>query len=338
MSLADHQDMKVSIIVPVYNVENYVQECIDSLVNQTLKDLQIILIDNGSVDKSSSIIESYARNDSRIEIVKFEKNQGMPNARNAGLKKASGEYVAFVDSDDLCDITMFEKMYRQAKKYNADAITCNVIRFSESTAEGFDHHPNAWYCECDKVMPITCFPEQFMEQAAWAKLIRRKYLEKIDYKFTPGSLCCEDVPAATKIFLNTKRICTLNEGLYYYRDRPGSLSQSMHRKHIDDFIWAMQRQDEIIESMNFDDELTISYIVEMRMLLAIHLLSRMKKEDICYYFEKMKNVFQKYDGTYLDRFWSIYPQSHRIYKLIMDSGYKVYMRRYKSILFPKKRR
>lgn len=316
------QQAKVSIIVPVYNVEKYIHECMDSLVNQTLWEIEIILIDNGSLDGSSAIIQNYAKGDSRIRIIKVEVNQGMPRARNLGLSAVTGEYIAFVDSDDLCDYTMFEKMYKQAKRFDADVVSCNVLRFFEDWHKGVDHHPEIWYNRTDCVMPITACPEQFMEQAAWAKLFRRTYIESLPYQFTPGSLCCEDVPACTHAFLSTSKIALVNETLYFYRNRPNSLSNNMHSKYTDDFIWAMQQQESIIEQHKFDDELTRSIITEVRFLLANHILSKMRHSDRPHYFKHMWKAFSIHDKQYLKKFFLSFPCSAALFDAIMKAAPK----------------
>lgn len=314
----------VSIIVPVYNVEKYIVECMDSLVGQTLKNIEIVLVDNGSEDASSGIIQWYAKKDKRIKIIKLESNQGLAKARNIGLSHATGEYIAFVDSDDLCDVTMYEKMYRKAKHLNADVVTCNVLRFEKDWRDGTDHHPEAWYIETNQAMPITSCPEQFMEQAAWAKIMRHAYIRTLSYKFTPGSVCCEDVPACTHLFLNTSRIAIVNETLYFYRNRPDSLSNNMNRNYTNDFIWAMTQQNNIINECGFHDDLTWGFIVQMRFLLANHIISKMKKEDVNHYFENMHNVFKKDDAKYLAAFFGAFPTSKLLFEAILERNAKKY--------------
>lgn len=317
---------KVSIIVPVYNVEAYIEECVESLINQSLKEIQIVLVDNGSLDGSSKIIQHYASQDNRIEIIKLNINQGMPRARNVGLNVVVGEYIAFVDSDDLCDVTMFDKLYKQAKRFDADIVTCNVLRFIDDWRKGVDHHPEHWYYETERAMPITSCPEQFMEQAAWAKILRREYIENLPYKFTEGSVCCEDVPACTHAFLNTSKIALVNETLYFYRNRPNSLSNHMNYKYTDDFIYAMLEQDKIIHEKGFDDELTLANIVEMRFLLANHIITKMEKRYWKHYFYNIKQVFKTEDRQYLKKFFKVFPDSELLFNAIMTSNLKLYKR------------
>ena len=111
----------ISIIVPIYNVERYFRRCMNSLLNQTLQDIEIILVDDESPDNCPEICEEYAAKDSRIKVI-HKKNAGLGFARNSGLKLATGEYVAFVDSDDYVDLTMYEKLYLTAKEFSLPTI------------------------------------------------------------------------------------------------------------------------------------------------------------------------------------------------------------------------
>ena len=115
---------KVSIIVPVYNVEKYLKRCINSLINQTLQDIEIIVVDDGSTDNSGQIIKEYQEKNSNIKYYKKE-NGGLSDARNYGMKYAPSEYIAFLDSDDFVDKTMYEKMYNKAIEENADYVECD---------------------------------------------------------------------------------------------------------------------------------------------------------------------------------------------------------------------
>lgn len=120
---------KISVIVPVYKVEPYLAGCVDSLLAQTLQDIEIVLVDDGSPDGCGGICDEYAARDSRIRVI-HQGNQGLPGARNSGLRAASGDYVGFVDSDDYIDPDMFEKLYEAARENDADFVMCDYIRES----------------------------------------------------------------------------------------------------------------------------------------------------------------------------------------------------------------
>lgn len=120
---------KVSILVPIYNVEKYLEQCIESIINQTLKDIEIILVDDGSPDNCPQMCDNYAKKDSRIKVV-HKKNGGLSSARNAGIEVATGDYIGFVDSDDYIELDMYEKMYIIAKENNVDFVMSDYCRVS----------------------------------------------------------------------------------------------------------------------------------------------------------------------------------------------------------------
>lgn len=118
---------KVSVVIPIYNVEKYLRQCLDSVVNQTLKDIEIICINDGSTDNSLDILEEYAQDDDRIKIVNLKENMGVSNARNKGIEHASGEYIGFVDPDDYIDTDFYGKLYKKASETNADIVKGNDL-------------------------------------------------------------------------------------------------------------------------------------------------------------------------------------------------------------------
>jgi len=120
---------KISIIVPIYNVEKYLDRCLKSILNQTLKEIEIILVDDESPDNCPAMCDEYARRDNRVKVI-HKKNEGLGFARNSGLELATGEYVAFVDSDDFVKQTMYEELYEEAKNKNADIVFCNFYKYS----------------------------------------------------------------------------------------------------------------------------------------------------------------------------------------------------------------
>ena len=127
------ENIKVSIIIPVYNVERYLPKCLDSVINQTLRDIEIICIDDCSTDGSYEILQEYASKDDRIIVLKQETNQGQGVARNRGIDIAKGEYIGFVDPDDWIELDMYEKMYNQAKNLNSEIVICNINRYNEES-------------------------------------------------------------------------------------------------------------------------------------------------------------------------------------------------------------
>ena len=326
-----NDEIYVSIIVPVYNVLPYIEECVASLVNQTLSNIQLVFVDNGCEDSSMDIVNSYIKEKENVDVVILEKNVGLPQARNIGMKHAKGKYLAFVDSDDLCDLTMFEKMYKKAEEYDADVVICNVASFEEKSYKAHDHHSESWYCEDNGVYPMHGHAQQWMEMAAWAKLVRKEYASLVDYKFTAGSLCCEEVPGTTRLLLNTRKIVTINETLYFYRNRPNSLSKKTNKKFADDFVWAMQEQDEIFNKKQMTDSLNLYYVFLVRLLLANHILSHMNKKELKYSISQIRKVFEIFPKRLITSFCSYNHANLELIEIIMKSDYKEYKRWIKGV-------
>ena len=316
----------VSILVPVYNVGPFLRECCESLVNQTLRNIEIVFVNDASTDDSPSILWEYYERDPRIVLLEHKKNQGLPCARNTAFGYMRGRYFSCIDSDDVCDLTMFEKLFNKAEELSADIVTCSVFGFFDNTNEVYYHRQLEWYGDSDKVLSLKGRPQQLMEPAAWCKLFRTEYVRGLDYfEFRPGTRSWEDVPAMTSAFCQTERIATVQEALYFYRQRrEGNISSSMTRRNTDEFISGAILQQEILDRHHFFDEEVQSYIEEFKFLFAEWSLTKMKKSDIPYFFHRVPSLFKKEDVKYLDRVFTIFPHRKRFYKVLMTRSATLY--------------
>ncbi|MGN0688748.1 MAG: glycosyltransferase [Oscillospiraceae bacterium] len=207
----------ISIIIPVYNVAEYLDECIESVVNQTYTDIEILLINDGSTDNSVEICNKWAKTDNRIRVIDKE-NEGQAVCRNKGVNLAKGEWIVFVDSDDWVDKTMVEKLYNAVMEHDVDMAIC----------ESHTQLPNGKYScislqELDKsVVNISDNPEFILgvKYVMWAKIFRKSFL--VDNKITEPSIRFEDFACMPIILVLAKRIACVNEALYYYRYRTSS--------------------------------------------------------------------------------------------------------------------
>lgn len=202
---------KVSVIVPVYNVEKYITRCLTSLVNQTIDDLEIILVNDGSKDNSEQIIRQFKKDYKNIIYVKKE-NGGLSSARNFGLIYATGEYVAFLDSDDYVDRTLYQKMYEKAKATNSDYVECDFIwkyPEHEKIDVGFRYKDKKEMFEKARVV-------------AWNKLIKREIIinKKIEF---PVGLYYEDIEFFYKLLPYINSFAFVEEPLIYYVQRDNSI-------------------------------------------------------------------------------------------------------------------
>ena len=212
---------KISIVVPVYNVENYLDKCLDSILNQTLKNIEVICVNDGSTDGSGSILHEYEARDNRLIVVEQE-NHGLGAARNAGIAKAKGEYIGFVDSDDFVDPTMFEKLYEEACKFGSDIVLANVNLYYTDSGECTLFRDNAFYSRMSKgkYFSVMQHPRILQFIGVWDRIYRRSFLEKHQL-LNPVNRIYEDVLFTVQTCIFAEKISIVNEPLYYYRKNTG---------------------------------------------------------------------------------------------------------------------
>lgn len=204
---------KFSVIVPVYNVELYLSECIESILTQTYKDFEVILIDDGSTDTSGKICDQYSLQDPRIEVI-HQRNGGLSAARNSGIEKATGEYILFVDSDDLIKSDTLELLYQKATT-SPDIIVFRMEYFyTDGTKHNSSEIPN--FEDVQKYLQHVACNKAFEQCVACNKAYKRAMFQNETYRFIKGILH-EDGPFFHATISNTQSIGTINESLYRYR-------------------------------------------------------------------------------------------------------------------------
>ncbi|MDO4583385.1 MAG: glycosyltransferase family 2 protein [Planctomycetia bacterium] len=209
---------KVSIIIPVYNVEKYLRQCLDSARNQTMREIEILCVNDGSTDSSGAILDEYATVDSRFVVI-HQENAGQSAARNRGLELAQGEYVAFLDSDDWYDLTLCEKVYARAKESQADMtlFLMHFVDFPEKYDYPFQEMENSYVTgEYPKIALIWK-----AYTVAASTLFRHDFLKKHQLQFLEKYIF-EDTYFSLKAAILAKDMAVLNERLYYYRYNPES--------------------------------------------------------------------------------------------------------------------
>lgn len=226
---------KVSVIIPVYNVEKYIERCLDSVVNQTLEDIQIILVNDGSADRSGEICRDYAARFSNI-VYHEQKNAGSAAARNAGLNYATGEYVGFVDSDDWVEPDMFAKLYTAAKEnQNADIVFCRVFEEECPGAKEYIFPRAGFYNEAqlqNEIIPYmfpTVMPAGNFRNIRWSNVIRiykRTLIESHHIRSCEGVSNCEDLGFLAECTLHASSYYYLPVCLYHNVVNPGSQSRN----------------------------------------------------------------------------------------------------------------
>lgn len=211
----------VSVIVPVYKVEEYLRECVDSIINQTYKNLEIILVDDGSPDKCGEICEEYARNDSRITVYHKE-NGGLSDARNYGIARSHGEFLTFVDSDDVIKENFVETLLGLIHKYDADVATAPFMRFSNYTDWGGAKLRRDYCASTHDILREMLYQRKF-DHSSCGKVYSREAWGDTEF---PKGMYYEDAATTYKIIFRSRRIALTDEILYGYRSRPGSIMKA----------------------------------------------------------------------------------------------------------------
>ncbi|MCI6379792.1 MAG: glycosyltransferase [Faecalicoccus sp.] len=213
--------MKLSIIVPVYQVEAHIDECITSILDQTFRDFELILVDDGSLDRCPAICDVYAQKDSRIRVI-HQKNQGLSAARNTGLQAARGDYIGFVDSDDFIEASMYEKLLDNLEREKADISVCG--RYKVWGDKKIQEQKSNVYKVMDSAQALALMNTNvlgYFDVAAWDKIYKRSCFKGIEF---PEGKLCEDWFVMYKLFFNAHRIVYDSIPLYNYRQRTGSIT------------------------------------------------------------------------------------------------------------------
>lgn len=244
----------LSIIVPVYNVEAYLAECLDSILAQTFTDFEVLLIDDGSTDGSSALADAYAAKDARIHCFHKE-NGGHMSARQEGFRKSLGRYIAFVDSDDWIDPAMYERMCAAAVTYSADMVCCNYtavtpdkqIQRQDVCKPGFYNRRELE----EQVYPTLLYSGSFfhygISPSLCNKLFQRTLLEKYLFRVPLSIKLGEDGLAAYPCLLGASSACFLADSFYYYRSNGGSLTHTMDHGRLAENRLLFDTYDKLID-------------------------------------------------------------------------------------------
>ena len=228
----------VSVVVPIYNVERYIDRCVSSIINQTYRNLEILMIDDGSPDNCPRICDGYAERDSRIKVI-HKKNEGLGMARNTGIEHATGEYICFFDSDDYIEPDTIEYCVGAAVKYNADMVIFgkdNVTPDGQTLGEYSPCPPKQLFCgeEITKaLLPMSIYPDQKtgedwgIEHSAWNKLYSMKVINKTGWRFvSEREIISEDFYSLTELYGHLDRVFVSERVFYHYTVNGNSLSHS----------------------------------------------------------------------------------------------------------------
>ncbi len=224
--------MMISIIVPVYKVEPYLRQCVDSILNQTYRNIEVLLIDDGSPDKCGEICDEYERKDKRVRVFHTE-NRGLSAARNLGLKEAVGDYIGFVDSDDWIEPDMYECLIGELKKYEADIVIGGSISTYESDEKGVKKKVD--HTVYQSTESLEALLDREINDQVWNKLYRAELVKQICF---PEGRNYEDIATLYKVFILAKRTVVVPKYLYYHRQRKNSISKMNTAENLLDCAYA----------------------------------------------------------------------------------------------------
>lgn len=287
---------KISIIIPIYNGEEYLRRCIDSIIKQTYSNLEIILVNDGSIDGTKEICDEY---EEKYETIKcyHNENRGVSASRNFGFEKSSGDYIMFVDADDYLENCMVEKLYLNLTEYNVDISICNYIQTNKTkqfTSKTKILNKENLYNEIQNIDSIGTFP--------WNKLYKRKILNQIGKKlFDEDLFIAEDLLFLLKYMDFCERGTFTDEGLYNYNYRENSLSHIVSKKKIENSILSFERIFNKYESLNVNYDKIINIYINILITYKNELRYNKKKFEKKYndiikkYYFKIKNTISKKD-------------------------------------------
>lgn len=287
---------KISVVLPVYNVANYLRKCLDSLVNQTFEDFEVICVNDGSTDLSLGILEGYAIKDSRFKIITQE-NKGLSGARNTGIKHVQGEYVLFVDSDDWLDNNALEELYGHVKSFKSD-ITMFRFKYFDETTKEFTESP---FTNLD-IIPHSLNNRNFnyndvldilfkISHAPFNKLYKKSFVEQYEF---PEGLIYEDLYFFYTIFFTAKKTSVIRKSLYNYRIRDDSISTTGDDKSFDIFD-VLTHVQEILHDKNIYDAV--------------------KDEFLMFIIINLKFVYLRLNIEYRDKFIDLIKEKYNYFNL-----------------------
>ena len=325
---------RISVIIPIYNVHEFLEECIDSVLAQTInemeltdgyeRNLQIILIDDGSTDDTAEIAQRYVDRYENIEY-HYEENQGLGHARNYGCEFAVGDYIVFLDSDDVITPEAYEWMYTAAVRNGSDMTIGNVWRFTSRGVMMSNIHQIAFNVDRE-VTHITESPELFYDTTAWNKLIKRSFWDEHGFMFPEGILY-EDIPVTMPMHFLANNVSIVHENCYLWRIREGK-SQSITQttaetKNLKDRLYVMGKVDEFFDE-NVDDE-SLHHVKTMKWLkidlkIFINKLKSLSEDEA----DEIISLLQNYINENIDRseFENLNEFDQLEYEYLMDGDFR----------------
>ena len=271
-------EYKISVIIPVYNKEKYLDQCLKSVVNQTLENIEIVIVNDGSTDKSGEIIKKYGEKYKNIKVIEQE-NKGVIEARIVGYENATGKYIGWVDADDFIDCDMYKELYESAENGKFDIAICNYKFYPNNT-----NKKNVWFCEFKGKKDYNFLRKSTLQ---WNKIVKKELLEKVNIVSLFKTM---GEGSYTMVLLNTDKIITVNKKMYNYRIGHESLSTNYNNcEWYEKNVVKAKNRLEIIKKSKFSQEwseyfeYSVFYSILLMLIIAINcnekeLYEKYKKE------------------------------------------------------------
>lgn len=280
----------ISVIVPIYKVEKYLNRCVDSIINQTFRNLEIILVDDGSPDNCPKICDEYAEKDNRIKVI-HKINGGLSDARNAGMDVATGKYISYIDSDDYISSDFFETLYNAIISEKSDIVECSVVKFYED--DHFDEFSDDGlinnFLKTEAMSALIS--EKYFHQHVWNKLYKAELVKGI--KYAVGKLN-EDEFWTYQVFGRTEKVTKINKTMYYYFQRSSSImgngynlrrldaleGKSNRQKYIEKYFPSLtvEAKIDLYNSCMFAYQCVLKFMNGTERKQAIKIIKKYKKE------------------------------------------------------------
>ena len=318
--------MEISIIIPCYRVEKYLDRCMETIVNQTLRDIEIILVDDGSSDNVPVMCDEWAKKDSRIKVV-HKNNAGLGYARNTGLEIATGEYVAFVDSDDYVDNGMYEALFKEAKNSDADIVFCN-FKIEQRNGVWVDNREigvrKEWSGHRVKEFMLDMVAsaphekkERKYQMSVWHSIYRRSIIDNKNIRFySEREIVSEDILFQVDYMLHTRKIVYLPQSHYYYCLNGDSLTATFKQEKYEGFKSLYQLLNKKLAGIEGyrlrTDRFFIGYVRSF--LLQMFVSNYSNKKDLVNTIVN-DNIWKNISNVYLPSYLPTYPRI--VYKMII---------------------
>ena len=280
-------DDLISVIVPIYNVEEYLSKCIDSIIHQTYENLEIILIDDGSLDNSGNICDKYAQNDKRIQVI-HKKNGGLSDARNVGISKASGRYITLIDSDDYVLEDYVDFLYKLLKEKNADMSVCKQKVIYENGGEIYTGTNKEYILTPKETLRMALYSNDF-DISAWGKLYKKELFDKVKY---PVGRLYEDAATTYKLIDLCKKIAFKSEEKYVYFVRNNSITTKNFNPKKMDLITSTKEMTDFVSNKYPDLTMAANRRLMYAYLSTLMQLTSADKNIVDY--KKYKNILMDY--------------------------------------------